>query len=72
MYKTTLSTEIKQIIGDYGIVKTVEQLHWQNGSKIGGSTIWYDVCLDKGNGDIVASYNTMAHARKWAREWNNK
>ena len=72
MYKTTLLTEIKQIIGDYGIVKVKEQLHWQNGDKIGGPITWYDVCLDKGNGDIVASYQSIVRAREWAREFNKK
>ena len=72
MYKNTLSTEIKKVIGDYGIVKTVEQLYWQNGTKIGGPTTHYDVCLDKGDGDIVSSYNTMARACEWARNWNEE
>ena len=57
-----------QIIGEYGIIKSVEQMHLDNGNKIGDKLIWYDVCLENGNGDIVYSCQKLKEARKWAKE----
>lgn len=66
MEKEIISADIIELIGEYGIVKTKEKT-FLNG-KPWAIKIWYDICLDHGDGDIVASYRTLKTARKWAKE----
>ena len=54
-------------IGEYGIVRVVEHIVLNNG-KVFNKKIWYDVCLEHGEGDIIASFNKIIDARKWAKE----
>ena len=63
MEKEILSCEIVDIVDEYGIEKTRERV-------LGFGTIhtWYDVCLERGEGDIVASFRTLKEARRWAKE----
>ena len=68
MYTEILDSQIVQCVGEYGIVRSVEQTYLDNGNKIGGKVTWYDVCLDHGNGDIVFSCKTLKNARMWAKE----
>ena len=67
MYKEIIETKIMQTIGVYTIVKSVEQTYWDDGKRAGRVHNSYDVCLDGGNGDIVASYDKLNEARRWAR-----
>ena len=67
MERKIVNAELKEIIGEYGIVKVKEQTVWNNG-KVFGSTITYDVCLEQGEGDIVASFSKIKDAKKWAKE----
>jgi hypothetical protein len=67
MYKQIEETKIMQTIGAYTIVKSVEQTYWDDGTRAGMVYNWYDICLDGGNGDIVASYEKLNEARRWAR-----
>lgn len=67
MEKRVINSELKEVIGEYGIVKVKEQTIWSNG-KVCGSTIIYDVCLEQGEGDIVASFRKIKDAKKWAKE----
>lgn len=69
MTKEIMSADIIKVIGEYGIVKVKEKL-FING-KPWKVSIWYDVCLDHGNGDIVTSYKTLREATKWAKEDQN-
>ena len=55
------------VVGEYGIARVVEQTIWNNG-KVFGKKIFYDVCLEQGEGDIVASFERLIEARKWAKE----
>lgn len=71
MYRKTIESEIKQTIGEYTIVKSVEQIYFDNGVKCGNAKTWYDVCLDNGDGDIVFSCDKSNEARKWARRHEN-
>lgn len=68
MYKEILESKIVQIVGEYGIVRSIEQLYLDNNTKLGKETIWYDVCLENGDGYIVASFDKIMAARKWAKE----
>ena len=38
------------------------------GTLYGHTEVWYNVCLDNEDGDIVASFKTVNEVRKWARE----
>lgn len=63
-----LSAEIIEIIGEFTIIKTKERTLDENGKQYGRTHTWYDICLDNGNGDLVASYDNIKSARKWAKE----
>lgn len=67
MEKKVVDASIVETIGEYGIAKIKEETIWNNG-KVFGKKTFYDVCLDKGEGDIVASFNRLSDARKWAKE----
>ena len=68
MYKELIESMAREVIGNYAIVRSVEQEYWDNGQKYGIPKINYDVCLDGGDGDIVASFDKLNEARKWAKE----
>ena len=63
-----ISSEIVETIGEYTIVKTKERMVDVNGKPYGRIHVWLDVCLDNGDGDIVASFKTLKAARKWVKE----
>lgn len=67
MYKEIIDTRLVTKIGEYGIVRSKEGLRLDNGN-LCGTSIWYDVCLDHGDGDIVTSYKALKEAKKWAKE----
>ena len=67
MERKVVDASIVEIIGEYGIAKIKERSIWNNG-KVFGSKIFYDVCLEHGEGDIVASFDKIKDARKWAKE----
>lgn len=68
MYKEIEETTVVQTIGDYTIVKSVEQVYLDNGKKSGEPETWYDICLGNEEGDIVYSCDKLNEARKWAKE----
>ena len=68
MYKESCEHKIIQKIGQYGIVRAKEQQFLNNGEKFGPKHVVYDVCLEHGNGDIVASFDMLKLARQWAKE----
>lgn len=63
-----IGSEIVETIGEYTIVKTKERMLDVNGKPYGRIQVWYDICLDNGDGDIVASYDNIKEVRKWAKE----
>lgn len=67
MENRIVSADLKEKIGEYGIVKVEEETAWYNG-KVSGRKTFYDVCLECGEGDIVASFKYIKDARKWAKE----
>ena len=68
MYTSVEESKIMQTIGEYTIVKSVEQHYWDDGTRAGRIHNHYDVCLEGGNGDIVCSFDKLNEARRWARE----
>ena len=67
MEKKVVEVSIVETIGEYGIVKVKEETVWDNG-KVFIRKTFYDVCLEYGGGDIVASFSGIRAARKWAKE----
>ena len=68
MNKETLECKLMQVIGQYGIIKCIERQLFGTKMKPGRKYTIYDVCLDRGDGDIVYSCEKIIDARKWARE----
>lgn len=68
MSKELISSKIIETIGEYTIVKIKERMLDENGKPYGRIQTWYDICLDNGDGDIVASFKTPKSARKWTKE----
>ena len=67
MERKVVDSFVVAVVGEYGITRVVEHTIWNNG-KVFGKKILYDVCLDKGDGDIVASFASIIDARRWAKE----
>lgn len=67
MERRIVKASIIEVIGEYGVSKVKEETIWDNG-KVFGRKTFYDVCLEHGDGDIVASFNKIGDARKWAKE----
>lgn len=67
MYRKIQELKQMQIIGDYTIIKSIEQMYLADGRRFGRESIWYDIYLDEGEGDMVASFKKLNEARKWAR-----
>ena len=67
MERKVVVASIIEIIGEYGVVKVKEETIWDNGRVFGRKT-FYDVCLEYGDGDIVASFTKLTEARKWAKD----
>ena len=68
MEKKIIESFLVEKVGQYGIVRNREKWYWDDGKVCGGTQIWYDICLEYGDGDIVASFNKINDARKWAKE----
>lgn len=67
MYKNIVDARLMAKIGEYGIVRVKEELRFNAGS-VAKREVWYDVCLDQGEGDIVTSFNNIKAAKQWAKE----
>ena len=67
MERKVVDSIVVNIVGEYGIVRIVEHTVWNNG-KVFGKRVLYDVCLEHGDGDIVASFEKLIEAHKWAKE----
>lgn len=66
--KRVLSSKIIETIGEYTIVKTKERMIDINCRPYGKVQTWFDVCLDRGNGDIVMSCKTLKEAHAFIKE----
>ena len=67
MYRKVVDYVVVGIIGEYGIIKVKEKMFCDSGTAFKKVTV-YDVCLEHGEGDIVASFDKISAARKWAKE----
>ena len=62
-----IEASIVETVGEYGIAKVREEICWIDGKVFQRKTV-YDVCLEHGDGDIVASFDKLTDARRWAKE----
>lgn len=60
-YKT-LSADIIYRDKGLGIVKCKQRRQDIDGNLVGSTQVWYDICQDNGNGDIIESRKTLAQA----------
>ena len=67
-YHEVISNKFIETIGDYGIYKVKERPIDDNGFPYGHIQVWYDIAVERGDGDIVASFKTLKAARKWVKE----
>lgn len=67
MERKVVDSIVVNVIGEYGIVRVVEHTVWNNG-KVFGKKILYDVCLEQGEGDIVASFDRLVDVYRWIKE----
>ena len=70
MENKVVESFIAETIGEYGIIRSKEKWYLEEDGKVfvGRTQVFYDVCLEHGEGDIVASFNRISEARKWAKE----
>lgn len=67
MENKVMEVSMIDVIGEYGIVKVKEEITFGNG-KVFMKRTFYDVCLEHGDGDIVASFGKVSDARRWVKE----
>ena len=67
MYSQSIDNNIVEIVGEYGIIKYKEKMFFDDGKSFKTQS-GYDVALEHGNGDVVASFDYIKDARKWAKE----
>lgn len=64
MYRKVLKRETMKTVGEFTIVKSVEEMYFDDGKKCGNAVAWYDICLDGGDGDIICSCSDIDTAVK--------
>lgn len=69
-FKTVAASVIEKVNG-LGIVRCEEYLVDQDEKLVGHKKVWYDVCLDNGEGDIIDSFKTAKAARASAKKMKN-
>lgn len=63
----TLNSKVMCVINGLGIIRCEEKKVDYDGNVYGQNHVWYDVCLDNGEGDIIESFKKLADAKKFAR-----
>lgn len=65
----TIECKVVELINGLGILKTIERAVDHTGKAYGQKTVWYDVCMDKGDGDMLESFKTLREAKSFAKAW---
>ena len=68
MDRYVISCELVAMTKKYGILKSKEKSLDSQGRPYGPVQTWYDVCLECGEGDIVASFGNLRAATRWVKE----
>ena len=66
----TVAATIVETVNGLGIVRCEEYLVNQNDKLIGHKRVWFDVCRNNGEGDIIESRKTLSAARRAAKDWS--
>lgn len=69
MGKVVIDSKKVKEINSLGIFRCAEKDLNFEGAPYGHTIVWYDVCADNGEGDIIDSFKTLSSAEKFAREW---
>ena len=67
----TVAAKVIDKINGLGIVRCEEYLVNQDDKLVGHKKVWYDVCLDNGEGDIIDSFKTAKAAKAAATNMKN-
>ena len=68
MFKKTLESEVVKTINEYSIIKSKEQIYFDDGTRCGKAQTWYDV-VDNECGDIVFSCSYLDIAVEWIENY---
>ena len=63
----TVATSVIETVNGFGIVRCEEYRETYDGKLVGHKQVWYDICEDNGEGDIIDSYKTLKAARNAAK-----
>lgn len=64
----TLKAGLVETVNGFGIVRCEEKEVNMYDELVGHKKVWYDVCLDNGEGDIIESFKTLKAARNAAEK----
>lgn len=63
----TISSELIDFVGNYGIARTIAKKYDPTHDRLyGHAIVYYEVVDDLGRGDIVESFKTVGKAKAWA------
>ena len=65
----TVAAKVIETVNGLGIVRCEEYLVNHNDKLVGHKNVWYDICLDNGEGDIIESFKTSKAARAAAKKY---
>lgn len=63
------SSKVVELVNDLGIVRCEEKLADCDRNPYGQAMVWYDVCQNNGEGDIIESFTTLEAARRYAEKY---
>lgn len=66
----TLDASLEKTINGLGIIRCEEkEVDEETGKVCGHTRVWYDICLDCGEGDIIDSRKTLEEATRLAKQY---
>ena len=65
----TIHSKVMEIVGELGIIRSEGKKVDFYGAPYGQRIVWYDVCLERGEGDIIESFKTMKAALNFAKNY---
>lgn len=70
MVKTkTLNSKFVELVNDLGIFRCEEKKVDCDGNTYGQTMVWYEVCVDDGEGDCIECFKTLRAARRYAEKY---
>lgn len=54
---------------DLAVVRCEEREEDYDGNLVGRVHVWYDVCQDYGDGDIIESFKTLRESKNFIKYW---